>query len=561
MPAKIVHSFPQLGTVTVPLYAESEQTYLLLEDFTSASTQHLRNLDHLGELRGVLNCGIHSRYEYAVLQLYLIHFLKQKTKGYGLSTAISLPSGTEVSSCEELLKSWVFLDELGHLRGTYEAERFLLGILVADDTCRRLFLEAFEDPRGANFARSVIESEDLWNLHRCIAWLSLEYHQRQKFPAKRAEIGAQMDLLHGLIDNNEASRALERARRYFQVIRRLAHIYLDTSNLPAVMHFHPSMLLERLSEDPGAFLDSEEEIFDRLFGSISDYLQASMYSSIEANQYKLQRYQGLLSKFEKRRGDEDRSPLASQQHFLTWLFAAKGMPFWGYQAPARPWKHALRLALVTDGYFEPERIPVVTVENGFANRVAVDCWSLFITSYTSPRGHSLFIDLFERESDDRREIGRVLLVLCRLMDLCYEATSSLPSVLNWLCQDKLVELIRFVLRRCFSGNNSFRVSKHVQFGEYSAVILKTRAERTRWSRSVAWTQKKNGLPKERNWEIDCLRKAVRAAPNGTVICLSCPVVVEDKSNGTSVAEFDGVFIRVHGGRTDLTLVEAKTGQR
>ena len=46
-----------------------------------AGAQHWQGLDHLGELRNVLKCGHHSRYEYLLLQLYLIHIFKERAEG------------------------------------------------------------------------------------------------------------------------------------------------------------------------------------------------------------------------------------------------------------------------------------------------------------------------------------------------------------------------------------------------------------------------------------------------------------------------------------------------
>lgn len=257
-----------LGRIEVPLHAESAQVFSLFERFSNSAVAHLQQQDHLGELRGILKCGHHSRYEYLVLQLYFIHFFKQTAKTFGLSTSVTIPSGAQISSCEELLKSWAFIEELGHLRGTYEAERFLLKALCSDKNRGDLFVSCFVDDRAKSFARSVIDTEDVWNLHRCISWLALEFHRDKKLKSAKAEIENTIELLFALVATGSENLALARARGYFRHIRRLAHIYLDTANLPTHIHFHPTILLQKIQEDPISFVGEDNQVGNRLFGAL-----------------------------------------------------------------------------------------------------------------------------------------------------------------------------------------------------------------------------------------------------------------------------------------------------
>jgi hypothetical protein len=95
-----------------------------------------------------------------------------------LSSPVNVAFDLELSSAEELLKYWAFPEEFGHLRGTYEAERFLLDAFTARPGFADYFIRAFEDPRGAEFAKRVIADEDLQDFHRAIAWLALEVYKR-----------------------------------------------------------------------------------------------------------------------------------------------------------------------------------------------------------------------------------------------------------------------------------------------------------------------------------------------------------------------------------------------
>jgi len=559
MTVTLSHSFPVLGSVGIPLYAESEQTYKLVEKFTSSSIRHLQQQDHLGELRQVLECGLHSRYEYLFVRLYFVHFFKQYAHAFGMAAKILLPSGEEVSSCEELLKSWVFLEELGHLKGTYEAERFLLGALTTYDDCGDYFVSSFRDPRGQAFARNVLDSEDLWNLHRAIAWLVLEHHAK-KLPDRTAEIDLAVDMLHALVVEEVSNPPLMRARSYFSRIRRLAHIYLDSATLPVFVGFHPSVLLQSFEQDPSPFLEKDEHVFDRLFGAMLDFLQNEVYSSVRANEYKLARYEGLLSTFASVRNKPAKSPAASRDKFASWMLAAKSSSFWGFKPAKIKRTHALRIQFNSDGYFEPDQLRVLSEERQFAHDVDSDRWSAFLTAYRGPLGNCLTIDLFENHSDSKTKEGKLIKALLSLIGRCY-ATLQSVGLVEWLCDEQHSELVRFILQRQFSENYQYRFPSEGQFLDRKSIILPTSNMRSNWSRTASWEQKRKKLSKQRNWEVDCLRREIRGAPTGTIIALSTPVVVEELANNSTVAEFDGVFCRVHGARVDLTLLEAKTLRR
>ena len=91
---------------------------------------------------------------------------KAEARVYGLSTSIDLArGGVEVSSAEELIKCWALLEEFGHLRGTYETERFLLRVLSTGPEIAGQFKGLFNDHRAVEFANKVIEDEDVWSMH------------------------------------------------------------------------------------------------------------------------------------------------------------------------------------------------------------------------------------------------------------------------------------------------------------------------------------------------------------------------------------------------------------
>jgi hypothetical protein len=285
-----------------------------------------------------------------------------------------------------------------------------------------------------------------------------------------------------------------------------------------------------------------------------------LYSSVRANQYKLDRYEGLLKSFSDALKKPKKSPGASRDKFVSWIFAARSSYFWGFKPPKIKRVHALRIQFVSDGYFEPDQLLVLSEERQFTRDVDSDRWSVFLTAYRGLLGNCLTIDLFESESDSKTNEDKLIKALLSLIGRCY-STLGVGGVIEWLCDEQFSELVRFVLQRQFPGNYRFRFPEEGQFLDQKSIILPTSKVRGSWSRVASWEQKRKKLSKQRNWEVDCLRREIRCAPTGTIIALSTPVVVEDSANNSTVAEFDGVFCRIHGSRVELTLVEAKTLRR
>ena len=342
-------------------------------------------------------------------------------------------------------------------------------------------------------------------------------------------------MLHALVSEDPPNATLLRARSYFNRIRRLAHIYLDSATLPVFVGFHPAVLLQSFAEYPSPFLEEEERVFDRLFGAVLDFLQNEVYSSIRATQYKLERYEGLLNAFAAARRKPRKSPTATQEKFISWILAAKSSYFWGFKPPKAERTHALRIQFISDGYFEPDQLRVISEERQFADDVDSDRWNVYLTSYRGPLGHCLTIDLFERQSNEKTKEGNVIRALLSLIGRCYSTLKGIGGLLQWLCDDQFAELVRFILQRKFSRNYRFRFPEEGQFLDRKIIILSSSKERGNWSRAASWEQKRKKLSKQRNWEVECPRREIRCAPNGTIIALSTPVIVEELKDNSTIA--------------------------
>ena len=465
---KIQHSFPILGQIEVPLHNESGSIFELLSRLPMAGAQHWQGLDHLGELRNVLKCGHHSRYEYLLLQLYLIHIFKERARGFGLSSKVALPNGAEISSAEELLKCWAMLDEFGHLKGTYESERFLLHVLCTRKDCASHFIAAFIDPQAVEYAKSVVETEDLWGLHRAISLLALETY-RSEYAKESDAISQSIQILHALVVPSD-DEGLRRNRRYFSRIRRLTHIYLDTANLPTYVHFQPAILFQKIADAAALFLEESNDATNRMISGILDYLQDEIYASVQANKYKLNRMDGLLARFEEVE-TTNRSPIRNSFQLSKWILSAKGGEFWGYKEPNVERHHRLRLRMVSDGYFNPDHVKVISGAEKFHRLVKNTRWSTIITSYEGPLGHSCFLDLYDKNDTRSYSYGGVFTALLGFLRDCYSSHVRLPQVFNWLCEERFVDLLKFALNCVLPSAHKYRFVKTQSFSEFTVDLI------------------------------------------------------------------------------------------
>lgn len=160
------------------MFDESNAIFRLLQTLPSSGTATLERLEHLGELRRVIHVAHHSRYEYLVLQLCLVHFFKKDAKARGLGSPVKIGGGITISSGEELPKAWAILCEHGHLYGIYEAERFWLGLFVRDEPSKKRFLSLF-DGEARSYAERVITEERLGWFYRILSWLFLNRAARK----------------------------------------------------------------------------------------------------------------------------------------------------------------------------------------------------------------------------------------------------------------------------------------------------------------------------------------------------------------------------------------------
>ncbi|GAH55199.1 unnamed protein product, partial [marine sediment metagenome] len=226
----IEYQYPDLGSVEIKLQNESAEIYKFIKKQTEG-VEFFERLDQLGALRFVHKSAHHSRWEYMVLQMHLIQQLKENS-AFGFSTSVPLTKRHTVSSFEELLKSWVLLNNYGHLLDTFEAERVWLELILSESKLYEALIGCMPDPLCQKFAARILREEDLYHFHHLIALALLGRRS-----GKKSKSGLPFDLWIEMIKTllrdtmatskpREGSK-LQRALSVFYTLRRASHVLLD----------------------------------------------------------------------------------------------------------------------------------------------------------------------------------------------------------------------------------------------------------------------------------------------------------------------------------------------
>ncbi|WP_269851707.1 hypothetical protein [Methanosarcina horonobensis] len=143
MPVKatLKYHVPGLGELKSDLYENSSKAYNLLKE--NGHIDRLKSIDQLGVIRNVYEGAHHSRWEYVMLQLGVLHRLNttdfdlgfKPSKGTGLSSNVSI--GNNKPTYFEIIQMWILLLNMGHLPGTFSSEKALIKCIKEDSKLQK----------------------------------------------------------------------------------------------------------------------------------------------------------------------------------------------------------------------------------------------------------------------------------------------------------------------------------------------------------------------------------------------------------------------------------------
>jgi HD superfamily phosphohydrolase len=154
---------PGIGIYNLKI--EEAESVKILYDFLDevGEIDRLKNLDHLGIVREVIDGARHSRFDYIALIFALIDQWDQKVYEIHVFSEVEVepePEQREEVKGKDLIKCWALLFNIGHLEWTFFTERILLEVLRERKLHTEL-IESIEDEKIKIIAGEIFELEDV----------------------------------------------------------------------------------------------------------------------------------------------------------------------------------------------------------------------------------------------------------------------------------------------------------------------------------------------------------------------------------------------------------------
>ncbi|WP_420378973.1 hypothetical protein [Gilvibacter sp.] len=217
----ISHELSKFGKLNVALHHKSTDFYTLLE--SKGIINYLKGLDHLGYLSKSNPGNNHKRWDYVVLQLYILHKLKDGVFRTGLSSNHTIHDQLQTSGIV-ILQIAVLFANLGHLSGTIASESALLDFLNQNNTAKTNFLSNISTNATWNqFSENIFSNNDVYKTKYLIA-LNFLFTNCQDEDIKQIIL---VFFQNSLVDDEPKLRKL---KWVFHKVRQISFIYLDSFN-------------------------------------------------------------------------------------------------------------------------------------------------------------------------------------------------------------------------------------------------------------------------------------------------------------------------------------------
>ena len=168
-----------IGNVRINFYEfsfELIKLYLKENEF-----ERQKKIKHLGVIADVMESSHHSRYEYLMLQCFLVDVVENTYKGTPNAIGSIKIDGKEYSG-NSILKSWFLLSNFGHCFKTIGDEKTMLLFTNERKGFKSELLKSIDDPELEEYAKDIISSFDYTKFHHLITiWrLSKTVHNTLK---------------------------------------------------------------------------------------------------------------------------------------------------------------------------------------------------------------------------------------------------------------------------------------------------------------------------------------------------------------------------------------------
>jgi len=268
------HELSKFGKVDIALHHKSTDFYNILE--IHGLIDHLKALDHLGFISKSHPGNNHKRWDYVMLQLHILHKIKDEVFRTGLSSNHKIDDINQTTGIV-ILQIAVLFSNIGHLKGTLASEAEFIHFLKRNVTKKTEFLEKINtNAEWKQFANDIIEKNDYYKAKYLIAL---------NFVLNNIDDGLIQKIIllffkNSLIDDEPRMRKL---KWIFYKVRQISFVYLDSFNSDFPFQIDISKILLNIFNYKTLFNPNSYD-FDSFFDSAETTLTKKLYISPVASE-------------------------------------------------------------------------------------------------------------------------------------------------------------------------------------------------------------------------------------------------------------------------------------
>ena len=289
---KISHNIPLLGEINAYIcagYGVACYNYLNSESYI----QRLKKTSQLGIIENTQYGTHHTRWEYVVLQLYLINqfqnignkYINQfDEEDYRIKHLSSNIKGFN-SDCKitgaSLLQIWVLLFNSGHLEGTFASERGVFKSIKKNKSLKDVFLNGLPDFLITPFEESL-KNNQINHVHKFLISFLINKENKNKNSISENNVG-DSDLIQILLESikfyfSYDDEKINSLRFIFNKIRQISYLFLDSQYASLPLTFNISKILI----NPKYYFNElmiEDSPLNRTLNSFDTLLSYTLYYS------------------------------------------------------------------------------------------------------------------------------------------------------------------------------------------------------------------------------------------------------------------------------------------
>lgn len=288
-PKDLKYHVPNFGELNSSLFTHSIQVYNFLHK--RGHIQRLREIDQLGVIKTVYEGAHHSRWEYVMTQLGILHQLCTRRDKRGNKYATGLGLGSDILIKDhtltgaEILQIWTLLWNTGHLPGTFSTERAILNYANKEKQFNSTIKRGIPSIIKHEF-QDIINKEKIFKFHHILTYFLLGRSRRYNAPYDEF-IDLLIEVLYRFTFSDEYDRCnknskFKRLKEIFRTNRQISYLALDSQYGPVPMSLNLSEIIIDFPNLISELYHENDSQMNNTLSSFEDFLSMNMYHSGEA---------------------------------------------------------------------------------------------------------------------------------------------------------------------------------------------------------------------------------------------------------------------------------------